>query len=482
VKFIYKIDEDLEWKYAKKHDLVTLIRNDDFVDIIPHEFVDELDYIRKLGNQAVHSNQALSSQKSMYANKCLYRFQRWMVEVYSNYEVTDDYDVTKLLPNKATESKEELEEASKEQERLAEENAELQAQIAALKAQIPKKKVAPVKVEGLSEKETRQQLIDLELEEAGFEVEKFQKAWDIEYPVTFEDGTHGYVDYVIWSDDGKPLAVIEAKKTTVSVSSGRHQAQRYTKALETQYKCEVLTFVTNGRVIEYSNGDTAFREIHSIFPQEEMKRALKRKIAMQNTLPSTLEIDTKITDRGYQKRVINAVLKHYESGQRRAILVMATGTGKTRVSASLTDVLLRAGWVRRILFLADRKELVRQAAKDYAEYLNETTVNLVKEKELTNRFHFGTYETVHNLIIKGKYNTAHFDLIIVDEAHRTIYKKYRAIFDYFDAFILGLTATPADEVHRNTYNFFNIITTIQDAYLFNPISKVTLNWLQTLSK
>ncbi|HHH18958.1 MAG TPA: DEAD/DEAH box helicase, partial [Campylobacterales bacterium] len=401
-----------------------------------------------------------------------------VVEVYSNYEVTQEYDVTKLLPIKATETKEEIEEASKKQEQLQEENAELQAQIAALQAQIPKKKVAPVNVECLSEKETRQQLIDLELEEAGFDIDRFQQGWDSEYPVTFDDGTTGKVDYVIWSDDGKPLAVIEAKKTTISVSRGRHQAQRYTEALKKQFKCDVLTFVTNGRVIEYSNGDTAFREIHSIFPEEEMQRALKRKVAMQKSLPSTLEIDSSITDRGYQKRVITSVLKHYESGQRRAILVMATGTGKTRVSASLTDVLLRAGWVRRILFLADRKELVRQATNDYAEYLNETTVNLVKEKELTNRFHFGTYETVHNLIINGKYNTAHFDLIIVDEAHRTIYKKYRAIFEYFDALILGLTATPADEVHRNTYSFFNapegeptdsygLRRAIDDGYLVN---------------
>ncbi|HHD75478.1 MAG TPA: DEAD/DEAH box helicase, partial [Campylobacterales bacterium] len=355
----------------------------------------------------------------------------------------------------ATESKEELEEASKKQEKLAEENAELQAQIQALKAQIPKKKVAPAKVEEVSEKETRQNIIDLELEEAGFEVAKFKKAWDIEYPVTLDDGSRGYVDYVIWGEDGNPLAVIEAKKTTVCVSNGRHQAQRYSKALEKQYGCDLLTFLTNGRVIEYSNGDTAFREIHSIFPAKEMQRLLKQKRAIQRQQPSTLEVDEKITDRGYQKRVIKAVLKHFESGQRRAILVMATGTGKTRVSASLSDILIRAGWVNKILFLADRKELVKQATNDYASYLSETTVNLLKQKELSNRCHFGTYETVHNLIDKGKYNAAFFDLIIVDEAHRTIYKKYRAIFEYFDAFVLGLTATPADEVHRNTYNFFN---------------------------
>ena len=456
VKFIYKIDNDLDTKFAKKSELAKLIDDRDFLDIIPSEFVDELQFIRKLGNQAVHSNQTISSKNSMYANKCLYKFQRWMVEVYSSYEVEENYDMTKLLPVKSTETKEELLAKSKEQEELEEQNTQLQAQIEALKAQIPNKKVAPVRVEGLNEKETRQKLIDLELKEAGYKVEQFQKGWDVEYKVTLDDGGDGYVDYVIWSDEGKPLAVIGAKKASVSVSAGKHQARRYTEALKQQYKCDVLTFVTNGRVIEYSDGESAFREIHSMFPLAELERAINRKKAMRRTLPSTLEVDNSITDRGYQKRVIFSTLKHFESGQRRALLVMATGTGKTRVSASLSDVLIRAGWVRRVLFLADRKELVKQACNNYSEYLNETTVNLLKEKnEQASRMHFGTYETVHNLIEKGEYNSAYFDLIVVDEAHRTIYKKYRAIFEYFDAFVLGLTATPADEVHRNTYNFFN---------------------------
>ena len=456
VKFMYKIDKELDAKFAKNNELAPLITKREFLDIIPSEFVDELHFVRKLGNQAVHSNQVTSRKNSMYANQCLYKFQRWMVEVYSSYEVEANYDMTKLLSLKSNETKDEVFAKTKKQEALEEENAGLQAQIEALKAQIPNKKVTPVKVEGLSEKETRQKLIDLELKEAGYPIEKFQKGWDVEYKVTLDDGHEGFVDYVLWSEEGKPLAIIEAKRASVSVSSGKHQARRYTDALKKQYQCDVVTFVTNGRVIEYSDGDSAFREIHSIFPLVELERALKRKKAMKRTLPSTLEVDNSITDRNYQKRVIETTLKHFESGQRRAILVMATGTGKTRVSASLSDILIRAGWVRKVLFLADRKELVKQACNNYSEYLEETTVNLVKEKkEIDARMHFGTYETVHNLIDKGKYNSAYFDLIVVDEAHRTIYKKYRAIFEYFDAFVLGLTATPADEVHRNTYTFFN---------------------------
>jgi len=456
VKFMYKIDKDLDEKFAKKNEFIALLQKRDFLDIIPSEFIDELHFIRKLGNQAAHSNDVISSKNSMYANQCLYKFQRWMVEVYSAYEVESNYDMTKMLPVKATETKDEILKKSKDQEELEEQNAILQAQIEALKAQIPKKQIAPVKVEGLNEKETRQKLIDLELYEAGYDIDKFKEGWDVEYKVTLDDGSNGYADYVIWSDDGKPLAVIEAKKASVSVTAGKHQARRYTEALKKQYKCDVLTFVTNGRVIEYSDGNYAFREIHSIFPKDELNRALKKKLAMKSNVPSSYEVDNKITDRGYQKRVIASVLRHFESGQRRAILVMATGTGKTRVSASLSDVLIRAGWVGKVLFLADRKELVKQACNNYSEYLDETTVNLVLEKkDLNVRMHFGTYETVHNFIERGTYNSAYFDLIVVDEAHRTIYKKYRAIFEYFDAFVLGLTATPADEVHRNTYNFFN---------------------------
>ena len=490
VKFIYKVDPDLDKKFLKNNDLLRLTQNPDFADIVPFEIVSEMHYVRKLGNGAVHSNEAVSSKSAMYANQCIYKLQRWMVEVYSSYEVENDYDVTLLLPSKEeAPTKEELLRVSKEQDELAEENAKLQAQIDALMADTSKavasveqKKEHVVKVRGLSEKETRERLIDLELELAGYDVEKFSKGYDEEFKLILDDGSTGFADYVIWGEDGKPLAVIEAKKASVSVTAGKHQARRYGAALQKEFGVEVLLFVTNGRVIEYSDGDSAFREIHSIFPRDELSRALMKKKARKRNKPSSYEVDKNITDRGYQKRVIDSVLRHYEAQQSRALLVMATGTGKTRVSASIADILIRAGWVRKVLFLADRKELVKQASNNFSEYLDETTVNLVKDKEdLEARMHFGTYETVHNLIDKGKYNSAYFDLIVVDEAHRTIYKKYRAIFEYFDAFVLGLTATPADEVHRNTYSFFKadegeptdsygLRRAIDDGYLvdFNP--------------
>jgi len=454
IKFIYRVDESLDEKQIKKLDLFGLVDSRVFQDILPFELINEIHFVRKLGNSAAHSNQAISTSKSLYANQCLYKLQRWIVEVYSTYEVEGEYDATLLLPIKVEEEKEVLLAQHEDVANLETENARLLDELAKLKAQVPAPKKHVVKVANVTEAQTRKELIDVELYEAGYDVDAFVYGVDEEYEVVLEDGAKGYVDYVIWGENAKPLAVIEAKKVSKDTSIARHQARRYTEALKKEFDCDVLTFVTNGRVIEYSDGLGGFRQIHSIFPKSEMLRALQKKKAMLSVKPSTLKVDDAITDRGYQKRVIGSVLKSYEAQQRRALLVMATGTGKTRVSASISDILIRAGWVRKVLFLADRKELVKQAMNNYNTYLKETCVNLTREKDLDNRMHFGTYETVHNLISKGEYNSAYFDLIVVDEAHRTIYKKYRAIFEYFDAFVLGLTATPADEVHRNTYDFF----------------------------
>jgi type I restriction enzyme, R subunit len=466
IKFIYEIDEDLDEKLLNELSTFELITNPTFADILPIELINELHVIRKIGNSASHGkhNITINSKESLYANKCLYKFQRWIVEVYSNYEISSDYDVSNIgKPQK--ENIEDLLKIIEEKEKVEEKNKELLKQIEEFnksKESLPtftkeQKKIKREKVfnlEGLNEAQTRALLIDLELREAGYATEDFIKRKEIEYKLTLENGDIGYADYVIWDEDDTPLAVIEAKKYSKNISAGKYQAQLYAQALQKQFQKDVLIFVTNGKVIEFSNDVYPFREIHSFFPKNELKRIIQQKNAIQNNKPSTYEISDVITNRTYQKRVIKSVLKEFEANKRRALLVMATGSGKTRVSASLSDVLIRADWVRKVLFLADRVELVKQAKNNFNDYLSETCTNLGDEKDLDTRMHFGTYETVHNLIQKGEYNSAYFDLVIVDEAHRTIYKKYKAIFEYFDSFILGLTATPTDEVHRNTYDFF----------------------------
>jgi type I restriction enzyme, R subunit len=461
IKFIYEIDADLDDKLPDELNTYELISHPVFKSIMPRELIDELHVIRKIGNNAAHGkyNIAINSQESLYANKCLYKFQRWIVESYSDYEVIGNYNTSNFTKAK----KENLEDIkNEEQDKLKEENEKLQLEIELLKQSLPvytkeqkeTKRQNVTSIEGLSEAQTRELLIDLELKEAGYATEDFTKNKDIEYKLTLENGDIGYADYIIWDEDDTPLAVIEAKKYSKGVSAGKYQAQLYAQALQKQFNKDVLIFVTNGKVIEYTNDIYPFREIHSFFPKKELKRILQQKQAIQNNKPSSYEIKNKITDREYQHRVIRSVLKEYEAYKTRALLVMATGSGKTRVSASLSDVLIRSDWVRKVLFLADRVELVKQAKNNFNDYLSETCTNLGDEKDLDARMHFGTYETVHNLIQKGEYNSAYFDLIIVDEAHRTIYKKYKAIFEYFDSFILGLTATPTEEVHRNTYEFF----------------------------
>lgn len=465
IKFIYNIDEDLDEKLLKTPNvnIFDLIKILDDEGILPEEFVKELHFIRKLGNNAVHGkyNSVVSDKESLYANKCLYKFQRWIVEVYSSYEIVGDYDVT-LLAHTDKEDKQEVVKILDEQKKLEEQNAKLLAELEKLKAlqqtqtkEEKKTKRSKVKsVDGINEAETRKMLIDVELSEVGIDTDKFKYRKDIEFQLTLEDGSTGYADYVIWDADDTPLAVIEAKKYSKSVEAGKYQAKLYAQALQRDYNKSILIFVTNGKNIEYTNGIYPFRPIHSFFPKSEIKRVLQQKQAIENNKPSTYEINQSITDRGYQHRVIKSVLTEFENYHMRTLLVMATGTGKTRVSASLSDVLVRSDWVRRVLFLADRVELVKQAKNNFSEYLDETCTNLLDERDLDSRMHFGTYETVHNLIRKGEYNSSFFDLIIVDEAHRTIYRKYRAIFEYFDSFIVGLTATPVNEIHRSTYEFF----------------------------
>lgn len=463
IKFIYELDEDLDEKLLNELSTFELITNPTFADILPVELINELHVIRKIGNSASHGkhNITINSKESLYANKCLYKFQRWIVEVYSDYEISGDYDVLNIgKPQK--ENIEDVIKLNEEQQKLQAEKEELQKELEFLKQSLPtftkeQKKTKREKVstlEGLSEAQTRALLIDLELREAGYATEDFINRKEIEYKLTLENGDIGYADYVIWDEDDTPLAVIEAKKYSKNISAGKYQAQLYAQALQKQFQKDVLIFVTNGKVIEFSNDVYPFREIHSFFPKNELKRIIQQKNAIENNKPSSYEISDAITNRTYQKRVIKSVLKEFEANKRRALLVMATGSGKTRVSASLSDVLIRADWVRKVLFLADRVELVKQAKNNFNDYLSETCTNLGDEKDLDTRMHFGTYETVHNLIQKGEYNSAYFDLVIVDEAHRTIYKKYKAIFEYFDSFILGLTATPTQEVHRNTYDFF----------------------------
>lgn len=274
----------------------------------------------------------------------------------------------------------------------------------------------------------------------------------------------GFVDYVLWGKDHLPLAVIEAKKTSKDPNIGKEQAKLYADCLERKYGRRPMMFTTNG-FETYFWDDKSYpqRSVSGIFCKDDLQKLMDRR-ALRKELEH-IEISDKITDRYYQKEAIRAVCDNIKQGYRRSLLVMATGTGKTRTASSLTDVLSRGAYVTNILFLADRTALVKQAKDDFKNYLPDMTLcNLCSNKDdKSARIVFSTYPTMMNAIDSVKnesgmqlFTPAHFDLIIVDEAHRSIFKKYRAIFEYFDALIVGLTATPKTDVDRNTYEFFQM--------------------------
>ena len=288
-----------------------------------------------------------------------------------------------------------------------------------------------------------------------------------EYPVEGMAGVlgqMGYVDYVLFGKDGLPLAVVEAKRSSKDPNIGRKQAVLYADCLERKFGRRPMMFTTNGfETYFWDDQSSPQRKVSGIFSKDDLQKLMNRRTERKDLM--TIPIDDRITDRYYQKEAIRAVCEHIGQGFRKHLLVMATGTGKTRTASSLTDVLSRGKYVTNILFLADRTALVKQAKDDFKNYLPDMSLcNLCSNKDdRSARIVFSTYPTMLNAIddMKAKdgqrmFTPAHFDLIIIDESHRSIFKKYRAIFEYFDAIMVGLTATPKTDVDRNTYDFFEM--------------------------
>ncbi len=310
-------------------------------------------------------------------------------------------------------------------------------------------------------------------------------------PINTNPKGNGYVDYVLWGDDGLPLAVVEAKKTMDNPKKGKHQAELYADCLETMKGQRPIIFYTNG--FETYLWDDQFspeREVQGFFTKDELALLIKKRDPIdgrQDLRQFKVNLDIAGKDRPYQLEAIARVAENcvktvnkkdisgntvevLRSGSRQSLLVMATGSGKTRVAAAITDMMTKCNWAKRVLFLADRNALVTQAKNNFTTYLPHlSNIDLTKEKELLGsgenqgtRIVFSTYPTIMNKIDSRRadeerfYGVGHFDLIIIDEAHRSVYQKYKAIFDYFDAMLVGLTATPKNEVGHDTYGLFGI--------------------------
>ena len=476
VHWLYRHDASLRMPYDNK--LGALLHEPTFMNLLPEAVFQKARVIQKVGNIAVHQTKPVDPQHAMQVVKELHHLCYWVVRTYApkasrkgaawrDDRVPQPLDKAEVVPRaelKALEEKlatqhEAALKRQKERDALDQELQALRQELAALR----EAREQEPDTHDYTEVETRHYLIDLELHRAGWPLDQKR---DREYEVTGMPNNKGigYADYVLWDDDGKPLAVVEAKKTTVDATVGQQQAKLYADCLEQMHGQRPLIFYTNG-YDTWLWDDQAYppRQVAGFYKKDELTRLIRRHDTRKPL--DVAAINTDIVERYYQKRVIGSIFEQLKNSQRKALLVMATGSGKTRTAIALVDVLQRANWVKRALFLADRVSLVNQAAGAFKVHLPESSpVNLVTEKDTEGRVYVCTYPSMMGLIDANKgsdtdearFGVGHFDLIIIDEAHRSVYQRYRAIFEYFDAMLFGLTATPREQVDRNTYDLFDL--------------------------
>lgn len=520
VNWLYENDRKLERPW--RADLSTLMHGDEFRALFNRTMFGEMNLVRKIGNAAAHpksTGKKFSSDESLASIKYLYRLTRFLAIYYGKTTPETQVFDEALIPRPDAE-KEQKASKAQEQEQLAnllsdieakneanreaekkileqaKENALLKQQLEQHKAETSSRRVEREKTVDvdtaipleISEAQTRIRYIDISLKEAGWT--NLKDGHDLEFEVTgMPKSTNpsglGYVDYVLWGDDGLPLAVVEAKKTMVHPKKGKHQAELYADCLEAMKGQRPIIFYSNG--FETYLWDDQFspeREVQGFFTKDELARLIERRDLNDGRQDlRQFKVNQEIAGKGrpYQLEAIARVAENsvktvsktdangntievLRSGSRQSLLVMATGSGKTRVSAAITDMMTKCNWAKRILFLADRNALVTQAKNNFNTYLPHlSAIDLTKEKEDNEtRVVFSTYPTIMNRIDGRRddeerfYGIGHFDLIIIDEAHRSVYQKYKAIFSYFDAMLIGLTATPKNEVGHDTYGLFGI--------------------------
>ena len=470
VKWVYAADSTMQMPY--KDNLQSLLHEPSFRFAVDRATWGKLPFLVKLGNLAVHTERAVQPGDALLSLRALFEFIQWVDYCYGTYYEDRRFNEAKIPTDRVIVDTKKI----KEQESLlGEKDAEIEAlrkEIEAMSAQLTAareqhKQERTFAADDPSEFETRKRYIDIDMKLAGWQFTGPEADVQTEYPVEGMAGVvgqAGYVDYVLFGKDGLPLAVVEAKRTSKDPNIGRKQAVLYADCLERKFGRRPMMFTTNGfETYFWDDQSGPQREVSGIFSKDDLQKLMNRRTERLELL--SIPVDDKITDRYYQKEAIRAVCERIEQGFRKHLLVMATGTGKTRTASSLTDVLSRGKYVTNILFLADRTALVKQARDDFKNYLPDMSLcNLCTNKDdRSARIVFSTYPTMLNAIDTAKskdgqrlFTPAHFDLIIIDESHRSIFKKYRAIFEYFDALLVGLTATPKTDVDRNTYDFFEM--------------------------
>ncbi len=468
VKRVYRIDRSLS--PPRVQNLDNYLHEPAFRELVPKVVWQKAEFVRQAGNVAVHGKRTPAPETALDVLRELSHVLYWAGRTYLRKgaenlrgRIFDKSLIPRPDAPPARVSLAELEAVAAQRDAAEDARTELEGEVEALREQLSAIKAendAVPETHDWNEDRTRRLLIDLALRRAGWRLDRKR---DREYEVTGmpnESGT-GYADYVLWGDDGKPLSVVEAKKTTVDPDKGRQQAKLYADRLEAMHGQRPVIFYTNGYKTRL--WDDLFyppRSVAGFYTRDELASLIVRRV--QRKALDVAQVKDRIVDRYYQKRAIGSIAEQFAHARRKALLVMATGSGKTRTAIALVDLLQRAGWVKRTLFLADRRSLVKQAVSAFKTHLPESSpVNLVTEKDKVGRVYASTYPTMMGMIDetegeKARFSVGHFDLVIIDEAHRSVYQKYGAIFRYFDSLLVGLTATPREQVDRNTYELFDL--------------------------
>lgn len=462
---------------APMSNFMELLSNDAFKSVTPAVVIDKLHALRIHGNKAAHGDK-ISVNGALWLVREAWDLGRWLYAAYTGSEAAGLPEFQ--VPQPPTSAKSEY---KKERKAMLEQFAKQEAQMQALLIELEEERSKAAGLEKsaheleelrqkaqqaaldlhFNEQTTRFRLIDTLLAGRGWNVgvdgsdtDQVTQETEVKHQPTASG--LGRADYVLWDDNGKPLAVVEAKKTAVDAEKGRHQAKHYADGLEEMHGQRPVIFYTNGHDIwvwdDHPGQAYPPRRLYDFYSKGSLQYLVRQRSVRKpfNTVAPKPEI---LTDRLYQHEALKRICERFETKQRKALAVQATGTGKTRLAIALSDVCMQAGWAKRVLFLCDRRELRKQARNAYNQFLNApiTILTSASVDDTANQVFVATYPAM--LKIYERFDPGFFDLIIADESHRSIYNIYGDLFRYFDSLQLGLTATPVEMVSRSTCHLFD---------------------------
>ncbi len=474
--FTKDIYRDLGLPKPDQATLVDLLTNQSFAAIAPKVILDKLHALRIHGNKAAHGEPA-TSKNAIWLLQEAFDLSRWLFVQFGKGDAKAIPAFKQPPAEGSDDTKGQLKREKRQVlERLAAQEAQMEALLRDLEdarktAATAEKRAEEIQALASSgnatanlllfdEATTRARIIDSLLAATGWNVALGQASTPQvgkEVEVLHQPTTSGvgYADYVLWDDNGNPLAVVEAKKTSVDPELGRQQAKLYADGLEKMHGNRPVIFYTNGYDIWMWDDALNYppRKVFGYYSKDSLQYLVNFQRAARKPLNS-LEVSEAIVNRLYQIEAIKRVCERFSYGHRKALVVQATGTGKTRVAIALADLLIRAGWVKRVLFLCDRRELRKQAKNAFGDFVSEP-IRIISSRvnsSATERIFLATYPAMQK--VYQSFDVGFFDLIIADESHRSIYNVYGDMFHYFDCLQVGLTATPVDFVARNTFSLF----------------------------